>query len=132
VEQKNRRFQVINFSQTANTTANTVLTAYAVLDRAYNRVVGAAYFPISEGGVTDNYNVGLINQRKTIIDDLNINAWNANDNVAPEGKYYKLNESYAAGEQWTIRVVPNANTNTTLSGQMVLILEADLTELPMR
>lgn len=121
--------QVINITVPNPTTSGSAITSSITLDRAYNRVVGVAFFEIATGGVPDNYSIGVVNSRKTIIDDINVNAWDANAGVAVSDKYYPLNESYGAGDQWTVRVIPGANTSAAMSGQLVLILESDLTEL---
>lgn len=130
MEQKRRRLQVIPISVTNPTAANTIVEANVQLDKGFNRIVKVGYFEIGAGGISGNYNVGVRNSRKTLVDDININAWTSAD-AGPENKYYDINEQYASGDSLYVRVTPGANTSAAMSGQLVVILEEGLTELPI-
>lgn len=130
MEQKRRRLQVIPITVPNPTTANTVVEANVQLDKGFNRIVKVGYFEIGAGGVSENYNVGVRNTRKTLVDDININAWSAVE-AGPEQKYYDINEQYASGDSLYVRVTPGANTSAAMSGQLVVVLEESLTEMPV-
>lgn len=130
MEQKRRRLQVIDVSVTNPTAANTIVEANVQLDKGFNRIVKVGFFEVANGGISGNYNVGVRNSRKTLVDDININAWGAS-NAGPEEKYYDINEQYASGDSLYVRVTPKANTSAAMSGQLVVILEESLTELPV-
>lgn len=100
------------------------------LDRAFNRIVGIGYFETAAGGITTNYNVGAKTDRQTWIDPINIQAWNANSGVPVMGKYYKVNIPYASGDTFYALITTGAALTADLTGQMVLILQKDLTEQP--
>lgn len=128
-ELKRRRLQVIDITVPNPTQANQTVEASVQLDKAFNRIVKVGYFEAQNGGVSGNYNVGVRSTRKTLIDDINIGAWKA-DNAGPEEKYYDMNEQYASGDSLYVRVTPLANTSAAMSGQLVVILEEHLTEMP--
>ena len=125
------RWQVINMATATITAANTLTEANVQLDRDYNNIVGIGYFETSAGGLTSNYNVGARTNRKTWLDDININAWNANSGVSPILKYYPCKIPYGSGDVFYARVTTNAAASTSaITGQMVLILSRTLVELP--
>lgn len=125
------RFQVIPVTVPNGTAANSLLSSNVQLDRDYNRVVGIGYFEMTDGGVADDYNVGAKTARSQWIDPININAWDANQNVSPNEKYYKVNIPYASGDTFYAQIELNANPTTSdLTGQMVLILKRDLDQIP--
>lgn len=129
--QRELRFQVINITVPNPTAANTTVEASVQLDREYNRIIGIGYFEIAAGGIADNYLVGAKSNRKTWIDDININAWDANANVGPMEKYIETDIPYGGGDTFTVRVTTGSSASSAaMSGQMVLILERSLTELP--
>lgn len=98
------------------------------LDRQFNRIVGIGYFEIANGGLPNAYNVGAKTDRQVWVDPININAWNANSGVAVMGKYYKVNIPYGSGDVFYTLITTAAPTSAAFSGQMVLILQKDLTE----
>jgi hypothetical protein len=125
------RYQVINITTAAVQAANSLTEASVQPDRDYNRIVGVAFFQQADGGIPENYNVGFRTTRKQWIDDININAWNANTGVSPRLKYYPQNIPYGSGDICYARIVLNGTASATaVIGQMVLILKRDLTELP--
>lgn len=125
------RYQVINITTAAIQAANSLTEASIQPDRDYNRIVGVGYFQQDDGGIPENYNVGFRTTRKQWIDDININAWNANAGVSPRLKYYPQNIPYGSGDICYARIVLNGAPSTSeVIGQMVLILKRDLTELP--
>jgi hypothetical protein len=123
------RYQVINITVPNPTTANTTVQQSATLDRKYNKVIGIGYFEITDGGATDNYNVGAKSSRQQWIDSINIGAWKA-PNVGPRFKFFPTNIGYGSGDTFFVEVTPLENTVSAFTGQMVLILKADLTENP--
>ena len=130
MERQYRR-QVINLGQSANAVANTLIESSVTLDRDYNRIIGIGFFETSDGGAAaELYNVGARDKRRTWVDDININAWDANSGVGPDEKMMRVNIPYASGDLFYGRVTPTVNTNTALTGQMVLLLAKDLTEIP--
>jgi hypothetical protein len=124
------RYFVIDVSLPNGSAADVPIEASQQLDRAFNKITGIGFFEVSDGGIPGNYNVGARSNRKTWIDDININAWNANENVGPMDKYIQTDIPYASGDTFFVKVTPNAATTSVLSGQLVLILENSLTELP--
>lgn len=100
------------------------------LDKQFNKIVGIGFFEKTDGGIAGNYDVGAKTDRQTWIDPININAWNANENVGPMFKYYKMEIPYASGDSFYLMLNTGAATSSDLTGQMVLILAKDLTELP--
>jgi hypothetical protein len=124
------RFQVIPIVVPAGTAIGTPIEASVQLDRAYNKITGIAFFEIADGGIANDYNVGARSQRLTWIDPINVNAWQADDGVAPDDKYYGTDIPFASGDTFYARVTPNAIPGTNLTAQMVLRLENSLTELP--
>ena len=129
-EGRQRRFQVIDVTVPAGSTAGIPFEVSIQLDRAYNQIKGIAYFEVEDGGIPQDYNVGARSNKLTWIDDINVNAWDANQNVGPNFKYYSVSIGYGSGDTWYARVTPNTAPATDLVGQMVLILEKSLTELP--
>lgn len=130
MERQYRR-QVIELGQSANATANSIIETSVQLDRDYNRIIAIGFFETANGGAAAGlYNVGARDKRRTWVDDININAWNANSGVGPDDKMMKVNIPYASGDNFYGRVTPTVNTNTALTGQMVLLLARDLTEIP--
>lgn len=134
-----RRYMRIPISLASVILANSNNEAGLELDRTFNKIVGAAYHEITDGGVTNNYRVGFRTDRYTWVDPVNINNWNANTGVAVEGKFRKFKSEdpkdkggigYGMGDKGYVVIVPGANTASTLSGELVLILERDNTELP--
>lgn len=131
MEEKQRRYQVINITIPNPTVANTVVSASVQLDRNFNRVVGIGYFEIAGGGITPNYNVTARTNRYTWVDPTIFGSWDAvTGGVAPDEKYHKVNIEYGSGDTFYVDVTPLANTSAAMSGQMVLILERTLTEVP--
>ena len=125
------RFQIIELGSAANTTADQLVETPIRLDNDFNRIIGIGFFQKGDGGAADGlYNVGARDKRRTWIDDISINAWNANSGVGPMDKYYTVDIPYVDGDQFYGRVTPTVNTNAALTGQMVLILERQLTEVP--
>lgn len=125
------RYQVINITTAAVQAANSLTESSVQPDRDYNRIVGVAFFEVSDGGLPSNYNVGFRTTRQQWIDDINVNAWNANSGVSPRLKYYPQNIPYGSGDICYARIVLNGSPSATaVIGQMVLILKRDLTELP--
>ncbi len=100
------------------------------LDRDFNRIVGIGYFEKEDGGIPNDYSVGARTIRQTWVDPININAWNANSGVAVMGKYYKVNIPYGSGDTFYATIETGDVLTSDLTGQMVLILEKDLTEQP--
>jgi hypothetical protein len=129
-EDRQRRFLVINVLVANGTAALTPVEASVQLDREFNKIVGIGFFQVTDGGIPNNYNVGARSNRKTWLDDININAWNANQNVGPMQKYIVLDIPYGSGDTFYAKVIPNAVTTSDLTAQMVLVLEKSLTELP--
>ena len=125
------RYQVINITTAAVQAANSLTESNIQPDRDFNRIVGVGYFEMDDGGIPEDYNVGFRTTRKQWIDDININAWNANSGVSPRLKYYPQNIPYGSGDICYARITLNGNASATaVIGQMVLILKRDLTELP--
>jgi hypothetical protein len=125
------KYQVINIATAANALANSLTEQSVQPDRDYNLIVGIAYFETDDANLPDNYNVGFRTSRKQWIDDININAWDANSGVGPMFKYYRVNIPYGSGDVCYARILLNATAATSaVTGQMVLILKQDLTELP--
>lgn len=124
------RFQRIATNVPNPTQANQIVEAEAQLDRDFNKIAGIAFFETSAGGVADNYRVGFRTTRRTWIDAININAWDAAANVGPMDKYYEVSIPYGSGDTAYAQLIPNALTNAAMLGEMVLILARDLTEQP--
>ena len=125
------RYQVINIATSASQAANSLVESSVQPDRDYNRIVGVGFFEVDDANLAGNYNIGFRTTRKQWIDDININAWNANSGVSPRLKYYPQNIPYGSGDICYARIVLNGTAATSaVSGQMVLILKRDLTELP--
>ena len=125
------RYQVIPIETAAIQAANSLTEADVQPDRDFNRIVGVGFFETDDGGLTGNYNVGFRTTRKQWIDDININAWNANTGVSPRLKYYPQNIPYGSGDICYARIVLNGAPSTSeVIGQMVLILKRDLSQLP--
>lgn len=122
------RFQIIDVT-VANGSSVTE-TPSVQLDRQFNRIIGIGYFEKTDGGLGSNYDVGAKTQRQVYIDPINVNGWAADGNVGPMQKYYKVNIPYASGDNFYAIVVPGAATSSDLTGQMVLILAKDYTEMP--
>jgi hypothetical protein len=122
------RFQVIDIL-IASGSSNSV-TPSVQLDKQFNKIIGIGYFEKTDGGLGSDYNVGAKTQRQVWIDPVIINAWAADNNVGPMSKYYKVNIPYASGDNFYAIVDPGAATSSDLTGQMVLILAKDLTEMP--
>lgn len=126
------------------TVLNGVLTgtnneANAELDRAFNKIIGVAYHEITAGGLSTNYRVGFRTDRYTWVDPVNISNWNCNTGVPVEGKFRKFKSEdpkdrggigYGMGDKGYVTVIPGANLSSDLTGELVLILERDNTELP--
>jgi len=130
MERQYRR-QVIELGQAANAVANTTIESSVQLDKDYNRIIGIGFFETANGGAAaELYNVGARDKRRTWVDDINVNAWDANSGVGPDDKMMKTNIPYASGDTFYGRVIPTVNTNSALTGQMVLLLARDLTEIP--
>lgn len=100
------------------------------LDRQFNKIIGIGYFERAAGGITTNYDVGAKTDRQTWIDPINISAWNANSGVGPMYKYYSVNIPYSSGDTFYALINTGALLTADLTGQMVLILAKDLTEVP--
>lgn len=125
------RWQVINVTTANPTPANTLTEVNVQLDRDYNNIVGIGYFETDDGGLPEDYNVGARTNRKTWIDDININAWDASSGVSPILKYYPVRIPYGSGDVFYARVTTNGTISTgSLTGQMVLILSRTLVEVP--
>lgn len=124
------RFQRIDITVPSGTLANSTVEANVQLDRDYNRVVGIAFFETADGGISQNYNVGARTSRSQWIDLISYFAWNANENVGPVDKYYRVNIPYGSGDTFYAQVQVNAQPASDLVGQMVLILKRDLDEIP--
>ncbi len=101
------------------------------LDRQFNKIVGIGFAQITDGGIADQYDVGAKTERQTWMDPVNVNFWTANGNVGPMEKYYKVNIPYGSGDTFFAMInTYTATSGSDLVGQMVLILEKDLTEVP--
>lgn len=125
------RFQIISLGQSANAVANTIIESNVALDKDFNRIIGIGFFETANGGAAaELYNVGARDRRRQWIDPINVNAWDANSGVGPDLKYYTVDIPYAAGDPFYGSITPTVNTNSALTGQMVLILARDLTENP--
>lgn len=129
IKDKEVFFQVIDATALSGSLAGQVQETSIQLNRDYNRIIGIGYFEIDDANVTDNYLVGARTNRKTWIEDININAWDANQNVGPMGKYYEVNIPYGSGDTFYARQTPGATLSSDLTGQMVLILCRDLVEI---
>lgn len=130
MERQYRR-QVIQLGQSTNAVANTTIETNISLDKDYNRIIGIGFFETASGGAAaELYDVGARDKRRTWVDDININAWDANTGVGPDDKLMRVNIPYASGDLFYGRIIPRVNTNTALTGQMVLLLAKDLTEIP--
>jgi hypothetical protein len=129
-DNSNIRYQVINITVPINSTAAQAVEQSATLDRNYNKIIGIGYAEISNADQDNNYNVGARSNRLTWIDDINIKMWQAESGVGPMFKFFKTNIVYGSGDTFFARVTPNGSPNAAFSGQMVLILQADLTEKP--
>ena len=122
---------MIELGQAANASANASIENSVLLDRDFNRIVAIGFFETANGGAADGlYNVGARDKRRQWIDPINVNAWNANTGVGPDDKYYSVDIPYASGDPFYGAVMPTVNTNSALTGQMVLKLARDLTESP--
>jgi hypothetical protein len=134
MEDKNaqRRYQVVSISVPNPTTAGQVVEQALALDRDFNKIVGAAFHEIANGGIANNYQVGLRTDRKQWVDPVNIQNWSANTGVAIEGKFRKFGAGigYGMGDQAYVQIIPGANTSAAMRGELVLLLERDLTEVP--
>ena len=123
-------YQVIDVTVANGTLADSLNEQSVTLNQAYNKIVGIAYHEITAGGQANNYNVGARSKRFTWVELVNINNWNANTGVGPMQKFRKVNIGYGEGDKFFAQITPNAALTSDLTGQMVLILERDLTELP--
>lgn len=114
----------------SGTTAGTLIDSnQEQLDRSYNKIIGIAWHEIDDGGAGTNYQVGGRTQKRTWIDPMILGAWQ-NSNVAPDLKFLKVNIPYGSGDSWFVPVIPGALLTSDLTGQVILILQNDLTELP--
>ena len=130
-ENRQTRFQIIELGASTNQVADTLIETSVRLDSDFNRIVGVGFFETADGGAAANlYNVGARDKRRQWIDDINVNAWEANSGVGPMLKYYEVSIPYVDGDKFYGRITPSVNTNTALTGQMVLVLTRDLTEIP--
>ena len=101
------------------------------LDRAFNKILGIAYFEKLDGGIPNDYDIGAKTDRQTWFDPINIKAWKAEEGVGPMFKYYSVNIPYASGDTFYALITTGQPlAGSDLTGQMVLILSKDLTELP--
>ena len=123
-------YQTIDVTVATGATAGSLNETSVTLNQAFNKIVGIAYHEIEDGGQPNNYNVGGRSDRFAWIQLININNWNANSGVGPMQKFRKVNIGYGAGDKFHAQVTPNGVLASDLTGQMVLILERDLTELP--
>jgi hypothetical protein len=128
---RRRRLQTIPITIPNPTVANTPVSASVQLDKGYNTIKGFQFVQVQDGGISGNYNVGVRNSRRTLVDSVNYNAWAATSSVGPEDKFIEMNESYAAGDSIEVVVTPNVNTAAAMSGQLVIIVEDSNVELPM-
>lgn len=129
IKDKEVFFQVIDAEAANGSLANQVQETSVQLNRDYNRIIGIGFFEIDDANVTDNYLVGARTNRKTWIEDININGWDANQNVGPMSKYYEVNIPYGSGDTFYARLTPGVTLTGDLTGQMVLILCRDLVEI---
>lgn len=123
-------YQVIDVNIPTAAAADSLNEVPITLNQAYNKIIGIAYHEITAGGQSNNYNVGARSKRFTWVELVNINNWNANTGVGPMHKFRKVNIGYGEGDKFFAQISPNALTTSAITGQMVLILERDLTELP--
>ncbi|MGL6121683.1 MAG: hypothetical protein ACRC1W_01340 [Shewanella sp.] len=123
------RFQKIEII-VANTAPAGNYSNNVQLDRQFNKIVGIGYFEKADGGIPLNYDIGAKTDRQTWLDPININAWKAEQAVGPMKKYYTVNIPYASGDTFYAMINTGAVLTANLTGQMVLVLAKDLTELP--
>jgi hypothetical protein len=130
VKTSQQRYQVIDVTVPSGLAAAQLREFSVQLDRAFNKIVGIAYHPIAEGTAALNYNVGAKTNRQTWVDLVNVSSWQANTGVGPMQKFRKVNIPYGNGDTFYAQIQNNALLASDLTGQMVLILERDNTELP--
>jgi len=115
----------------ANGTLIDTLTEESIqANRDYNEIIGIGWFETEDGGIPGNYLVGFRTDRKTWINPIPVNAWDANQNVGPMLKYYEVKIPYGSGDTLYAIIKNNAALTDDLVGTMVLILARTLTEVP--
>jgi len=122
-------FQVIDVDLADPGTPDQVVETFISANRDYNKVIGIGWFEQADGGAVKDYLVGFRTNRKTWIEDISAKAWDADQNVAIMQKYMEVNIPYGSGDTLYARVTPGVALTSNLVGQMVLILQKDLTEL---
>jgi hypothetical protein len=127
---KDFRYQYIPLTIDSAQAANSVVEEDVELDRAFNRITGIAVTVVDDGGLTDQLLVGARTNRKTWVDQIPVNLWNADSGVSPNDKYLEVNIPYASKDVFYIQATPLIALSSDALVYMVLRLEADLTELP--
>lgn len=128
--QKDYRYQYIPLTIPQATPANNMVEDDVELDRAFNRITGIAVTVVDDGGLGAELLVGAKTTRKTWVDQIPVNLWNADTGVSPNDKYLEVNIPYASKDVFYIQATPLTALATDAVVYMVLRLEADLTELP--
>ncbi len=131
MEETQYRYMTIPIAVVNSTVVNSLKEANIQLDRDYDKITGIAYVEITAGGLSNNYQVGARSSRRTWVDPVNIQSWQAGNGVEPDRKFRKVEIPYASGDPFYVQVnLSGGPTTSDLTGEMILRLEKTLTELP--
>lgn len=137
-----RRYQRIPI-----TVANGVLSgsnneANITLDPAFNKIIAVAFHETGagSGGLSGNYRVGFRTDNYVWVDPITSFNWNTATGVPIDGKFRWFKDpnnpddkggiGYGTNMKAYVTVIPGANLSADLVGELVLILQRDLTQVP--
>jgi hypothetical protein len=133
MESKEYRYQTFRLTVVNGTIINSNNEDFLRLDSGFNKLRGVSIIQVSDGGIPNNFQVGIRFDRKKVIDPVNIQHWSA-AYVAPQDKFLLLGDEkdggipYGDGEKLYVSVINQAALTANLTIEMTAWLVLDLTE----
>jgi len=129
-KQKQIRYQNISVTIPSGSTVNTFTENSIQLDRAFQKITGIEVSVQNNATLGNNLLIGAKTQRRTWVDNIPRQAWNAEESVSPNTKFMEVSIGYGSGDVFFITTQTLAVPAADVVVYMTLRLEDSLVEIP--